>query len=349
MTDSEQLEKTLKECEEKFLKAFRQSPLALMLTSAQDHRYIDVNETFERITSWKRDDVIGRTPFDLGIWVNPNQRVDLVKTLLSGGTVRNLEFRVRMKNGEVRTAVGSADLIEINGEPCVLGVAAVSDFKPVPESEQFAMAGRLIQAHDEERAAVARERHDYIDRLSLLSIDLARAPEICSEPVDEVTQVISRARQQIEDLVSDIQILSQRLHSSKLEYLGLATAAADFCKELSDKKSIKIAFASEGISEGLLEKISVCLFHVLQEALQIASDRSASEAFEVSLSVESNDIHLIVRDSEIGFDPGEALEESRVGLTIMRERLNIVGGKLWIESPGKPGTTIHARVPINPN
>jgi signal transduction histidine kinase len=65
--------------------------------------------------------------------------------------------------------------------------------------------------------------------------------------------------------------------------------------------------------------------------------------------VESNEIHLIVRDSEIGFDPAEAMEESGVGLTVMRERLNMLGGKLWIESQGRRGTTIHASVPINKN
>jgi len=131
--------------------------------------------------------------------------------------------------------------------------------------------------------------------------------------------------------------------------LGLAAAAAAFCKELSNKKSARIAFASEGISQELLEKVSVCLFHVLQEALQIATERSASRAFDVSLRVESNEIHLIVRDSEIGFDPAEAMEESGVGLTVMRERLNMLGGKLWIESQGRRGTTIHASVPINKN
>ena len=92
-----QIEEALKKSEEKFAKAFRQSPLALILTSAKNDRYIEVNETFERITGWKRDEVIGRTPYDIGIWVDPSQRADFVKRLLSGGTVRNLDLRFRTR------------------------------------------------------------------------------------------------------------------------------------------------------------------------------------------------------------------------------------------------------------
>ena len=92
-----------------------------------------------------------------------------------------------------------------------------------------------------------------------------------------------------------------------------------------------------------------CLFHILQEALQNAIELRGSHEFEVSLGIELDDIHLSVRDSAgIGFYPEEALEGSRFGLTIMRERLNIVGGELWIEFQRGRGTTIHARVPLKP-
>lgn len=123
MTD-QTIHDALTESEQKFFKVFRGSPLVLTLTSAIDHRYLDVNENFERITGWSRDEVIGRTPFDIGLWINPRQRVDFVKQLLSGGTVRNVEVNAYMKNGEIRKGLGSAALIEINGETCILGITA---------------------------------------------------------------------------------------------------------------------------------------------------------------------------------------------------------------------------------
>jgi signal transduction histidine kinase len=163
----------------------------------------------------------------------------------------------------------------------------------------------------------------------------------------ESRQEILTAIRQIDHLVSDIQTLSQRLHSSRLEYLGLEQAAANFCKEFADQNKVKVDFASGGIPKGLLKEISVCLFHILQEALQNAVAHGGSREFEVSLNTELDGIHLSVRDSaRIGFGLEEALEGSGVGLTIMRERLKIVGGELWIESQGERGTTIHARIPL---
>jgi PAS domain S-box-containing protein len=365
MTEYQQLEEALRECEEKFFsKAFRDSPLILTLASAKDDRYIAVNDTFERITGWNRNEIIGRTPFDLGTWVDASQRTDFVKRLLAGDTVRNIEVRARMKHGEIRTMLGSAVLLKISGETCILSlVADITNLRTAEEAKRIAeqhaeeaeqvakrlstAIQKLIQAHDDERAGIAQELHNNIDHLAVISTVLHRIRQSPAGSV-EGSQWISEAIRQIEDVVSDIQTMSQRLHSSKLEFLGLSAAAADFCKELADQKKVKIAFASTGIPKGLLKKVSVCLFHVLQEALQIATDRSASREFEVSLSVESDEIHLIVRDSEIGFEPEEAQERSGVGLTIIRERLDIVGGKLRVEYQGKRGTTIHTLVPINP-
>ena len=99
------------------------SPLAMALTSARDHRYLDVNEFFETATGYRRDELIGKTPFELNLWVNPDERRTLVEKLLKVRSIRNMEVQIRTKSGEIRHGLGSADLIEIDGEPCVLSVA----------------------------------------------------------------------------------------------------------------------------------------------------------------------------------------------------------------------------------
>ena len=129
-----QIEEELRKSEEKFSKAFRQSPMALRLSSAKDSRYIEVNDTFEHITGWRRKEVIGRTHYDIGLFVEPGQRAHVVQRLLSGESIRNVELRIHTKTGEFRTCLGSAELIEINGEPCMLAVAAdITDLKRAEE------------------------------------------------------------------------------------------------------------------------------------------------------------------------------------------------------------------------
>ena len=102
--------------------------IATPLGSSVDERRLgapsEVNDTFLRISGWTRDEVIGRTPFDINIWRDPSQRLAFVARLLAGGIVRNLEVHARLKNGESWTGSGSAALIEINGETCVLSITA---------------------------------------------------------------------------------------------------------------------------------------------------------------------------------------------------------------------------------
>lgn len=353
MTERIQIEEALKKCEEKFLRTFRESPLSLSLTSAKDHRYIEVNETFERISGWNRNELIGRTPFDIKIWVDPTQRIDIVKRLLSEGTVRDFQVLARMRNQEVRTILIDAALVEIDGETCVLGLCAdVTDLKraeetKLAESALSRMARRLIEAQEAERSGIARELHEYVERLTLLSIGMGHLRQDISESVPEFSQRIEKARQEIEDLVIDIQTLSHRLHSAKLEYLGLAAAARNYCKEFSEQKKIEIDFAPDDITEQIPQEVSLCLFRVLQEALQIAANDSGSQRLRVLLGGGSNEIYLTVRNSGIGFDMENAPEAFGLGLAIIKERLKLVDGELSIESQRGSGTTIHARVPLN--
>jgi PAS domain S-box-containing protein len=134
ITERKLAEVALQKSEEKFSKAFRESPLAFTLTSVHDHRYIEVNETFEHATGWHRDEVIGRTPGDLRIWVDPQGRARFIAGLLADGTVRNLEVTYRTKDGQVRTGLGSAELIEINGEQCAL--SAIFDITDARRAEE---------------------------------------------------------------------------------------------------------------------------------------------------------------------------------------------------------------------
>jgi PAS domain-containing protein len=100
-----QIEEELRKAEETFSRAFRQSPMALMLTSAKDSRFIEVNDTFERITGWRRDDVIGRTPDDIGLWAEPDQRAHVAQRLLSGD-----EWTFRVVNGSAALPKAASEI-----------------------------------------------------------------------------------------------------------------------------------------------------------------------------------------------------------------------------------------------
>lgn len=132
VTPQKEAEMRLKQSEEKFGKAFLTSPDSININRLSDGLYIDINEGFTRITGYQREDVIGKSSLELDIWVNPEDRTRLVEGLLAKGYVDNLEALFRMKNGEIRTGLMSARVIDIGGELCILSIT-----RDITERKQY--------------------------------------------------------------------------------------------------------------------------------------------------------------------------------------------------------------------
>jgi PAS domain S-box-containing protein len=214
------------------------------------------------------------------------------------------------------------------------------------EEAMATIGRRLIEAHEEERTWIGRELHDDINqRLAFLSVELDRLIKD-NLPKVEARGTIHRVQQRMTELTRDIQNLSHRFHSSKLEYLGLARAASSFCKELSQQSNVEVIFRHEGVPTVVPPEISLSLFRVLQESLQNAVKHSGVKCFTVDLHGTADSIELTVLDRGAGFDPPEALTGRGLGLISMRERLEMVNGEFSIRSKPGSGTTIRARVPL---
>jgi signal transduction histidine kinase len=149
------------------------------------------------------------------------------------------------------------------------------------------------------------------------------------------------------EIATDIQSLSHELHSSKLEYLGVAVAMKSFCREFGELQKVEIDFESHDLPSPVPPDVSLCLYRVLQEALHNSAKHSGVGHLEVRLWGASDQIHLTVRDSGVGFDSEAAMKSRGLGLVSMQERMKLVNGTLSIESQPNRGTTISARVPFS--
>jgi signal transduction histidine kinase len=204
---------------------------------------------------------------------------------------------------------------------------------------------RLIEAQEDERRHIARELHDDIgQRLALLTIRLDTLARI-GAPATGGQQNIEQTRDEAMRLAGDVHALSHRLHPARLEFLGIAAAAAGLCREISSQRGLEITFTAERVPEGLPTPVAVCLYRVLQEALSNAAKHSGVRKIDASLCGDADRIELRVRDYGVGFDAATA-ERRGLGLTSMKERVNAVHGRLSILSGPQGGTTIHARVPL---
>jgi signal transduction histidine kinase len=140
--------------------------------------------------------------------------------------------------------------------------------------------------------------------------------------------------------------MSHRLHSSKLEYLGLVAASRGFCTELTDRQKVTVDFQTDGVPRDLPHDVSLTLFRVLQESLSNAMKHSGSSHFEVRLRGGSGEVHLVVRDNGVGFDGDAAMNTQGLGLISMRERVALVKGTISIASQPQRGTDVHVCIPV---
>jgi PAS domain S-box-containing protein len=158
ITARKHMEEALRQSEEKFARAFFASPDALVISSLRTAQFLDVNESFCRMSGYAKEEAVGRTGLDLGVWARPEDREHVLQMLARGESPRNLEFTFRSRTG--RTVVGllSAEIIEFGGERCMLGVVRdITERKEMEEAlrtseerfrELFENANDIVYTHD---------------------------------------------------------------------------------------------------------------------------------------------------------------------------------------------------------
>ena len=123
IAERRQVEAELRQSEEKFSKAFRASPSAILISTLASGRIIEVNDSFLQLYGSDLDSVVGRTAKDLNLWVEPEYRAEMLQLLRQSGSVRNLEYTFHNRQGEPRSILFSAETIQLNGEECLVSVA----------------------------------------------------------------------------------------------------------------------------------------------------------------------------------------------------------------------------------
>ena len=199
------------------------------------------------------------------------------------------------------------------------------------------LGGRLIQAQEDERARIARELHDDVgQQIALVVGDLQRAADLGER---FARAALSRAH----GLAKSVHDLSHRLHPVKLRLLGLPAALNSLQHELS-RPGISVTFTHANVPNTLPEDVTLCLYRVVQEALQNAVKHSRAREILVHLQGSDAGLTATVVDDGAGFDVDEKFGKG-LGLVSMTERLEAVGGTLKIRSAPGGGTRLKMSVP----
>ncbi len=122
VTERKRSEEALRKSEDRFSLAFHASPVPISIREVETNRYVDVNDQFVRVLGYPREEVIGRTPSEVGLFVNSESLKRIAEGIAGEGAALNLELQLRGRSGEIHDAVGSVAPIEVGGAPCVLAI-----------------------------------------------------------------------------------------------------------------------------------------------------------------------------------------------------------------------------------
>ncbi len=224
------------------------------------------------------------------------------------------------------------------------GVARdITDHKRAEEGLRD-LSRRLISAHEEQRALLARELHDDVtQRLAVLAIDAGSA-ELAAAGTAQV-HTLRAVREGLTRLSEDVHSLAYQLHPSVLEELGLGEALRTECERVARQGSVQISAAVDPLPGTVPKDEALCLFRVAQEALSNVLHHSGARAAGVSLRRQNEGLQLTIQDDGTGFDPESPAKGRHLGLANMRERVHLAHGMLSIESAPGHGTTITVWVP----
>ena len=259
------------------------------------------------------------------------------------------EFRVNRTDGEVRWISAKGEFyFASSGRPeRMLGIGTDITERKLAEEALKGLSGELIKAQEEERHRIAREIHDdYQQRLAILCNELDVLSRSLESTDNDSSMRIRELLNQVSTLNADLHSLSHRLHSSKLDSLGLVSALKSLCAEFQDHHKIEVSFIHENVPRSIRGEVALCLFLVTQEALQNLKKHSGASCAHVRLAVEEGQIHLSVVDSGKGFDPDTLAKARGIGLRSMEERMRFVSGRLAIRSQPMTGTRIEAWAPL---
>jgi PAS domain S-box-containing protein len=130
-----QLIKDLTRSQKHFQSLFHWVPSAVGISTVAEGRFIDVNEGFSRLTGYTREEVIGRTTLELGMWADPSQRAIVIQEIRKQGFLHNREGQLRTKSGEIRSLMISVHSIQLGATPCLIYLAHdITDRKRAEEA-----------------------------------------------------------------------------------------------------------------------------------------------------------------------------------------------------------------------
>jgi PAS domain S-box-containing protein len=340
--------------EERFFQVFQASPVAIILRTLDEGRVIDVNARYTELVGFQREELVGRTVQEMGLWADWKEGERVIGRLRQRGTLRNVEGRFRHKSGEIRDVLISAELTEIDGETVVIGmIIDITERKRVDTElmrsrEQLRLlSARLQQIREEERIRIAREIHDELGGfLTVLKLDLSSLGKEPSTQSPSFRQKLDSMSNTMVAAIGSVRRICSDLRPSVLDHIGLTAAIEWQVQEWQQKTGVRCSTSSTIDDESVDAGRATAAFRVLQEALTNVARHAQATSVRVRVWTEEARLRLEVRDNGRGIPEATIGESTSLGLLGMKERVLSFGGTVDVHGASGEGTTVEVSIPL---
>ena len=192
---------------------------------------------------------------------------------------------------------------------------------------------------EEERSRIARDLHDRLGQwLTYISFELERIIGSTDEPEDQPE--LDGLYEDVQTAIDELRETLRQLRSEVTEQAPLATVAEELVARFADRTGIETSFTVNNPGRNLKVPVENELLRILQESLSNIDKHAKAESVKIEWTVADGAGELLITDDGVGFDPEHGIRENAYGLVGMRERADVVGAQLTIESRPDLGTTI---------
>lgn len=370
VASEQQAAEQLRQSEVRFASLFRANPGAVVISTLDEGRYLEVNQRFCELTGYLRDEVIGRTSFELGIWIYAEERAQVGRLLMSQPLIRDLELHFRAKDGSEHVALGSFARIELDGKLCVLTICQDITGRQLRAEERdrlYTAAQAALGAREEFLSVTAHELKTPITSLTgytqLLLRRLQRNQQVNKASFQQALDAIEHQAAKLNQLVNQLLDVS-RIDTGDLliqrqltDLRSLAERVASSLQLTSDRHRLVVSapeIVPIAVDPLRLEQVLTNLvdnaikYSPAGGTVQIAIGPLPDEHVQISVTDQGPGLsaeqraRIFERFYRVQRRDGRGIG---LGLYISRQIVELHGGHLTVESPSSGGSRFVITLP----
>jgi len=314
-------------------KIFRANPIAISIARLSDFRFIEVNDSFLRLTKYERSQVLGKSPAELGMIVSGQSYKKMFTELRRRRSISQRGMLLRIAEGEILHVLVSYELITLHGERCIL--CAKQNI-----TKEMALQQRILLAAEEAQARLGQELHDGLCQelaagtfmVELLLKQMSKRPADADliDNLRNISQVVRKA-------TTETQGLASGLFPAALSAKDITHALSELARNVSARSGISCLFECEKNFSAPDKIAAIHMYRIVQEAVNNAIQHG--KASRVVIDMNSQDDDYVITVSDNGGGMPERIKKDGMGLGAMEYRAQLLNGSLAIRS-GRPHGTV---------